>query len=230
MTDLSQDAIGIANEEFKIGVKEAVQMSMRSFAESIHAIDDLNVCLIRNRTTYPFITSDDPAVLSNRWFIHSPITRKRAFGITSAGLLAILPLTEDILFLAFDGDIYTIDAKKGWAVARNEADVRALNEHQYLNCWANIYVRDKSHSKLIHNAFISALPRRPLARHRINYAVRDSDERGYVRYRIIPDRRAEPHTEALIHFEAVHPQPGSWPSFLSKKPTAFAFTNDTAVG
>ena len=230
MTDLSQDAIDISHEAFTIGIKQAVHASMRAFAESIHAIDDLNVCLIRNRTTYPFVTSDDPAILSNRWFIHSPLTRKSAFGVSSAGMLAILPLTADILFLAFDGDIYGVGDKNGWAAARNEVDIRAVNEHQYLNCWANIYVANTLHSKMVHEAFLAALPRRPVARHRINYAVRDNQKDGSVRYRVIPNPHAEPHTEALVHFEAIQPHPGSWPSFISKKPTAFAFTNDTGVG
>jgi hypothetical protein len=42
---------------------------MRIFAEEMDIIDDLKLCLIRNRTSIPFVTSDDPAVMTNRWYL-----------------------------------------------------------------------------------------------------------------------------------------------------------------
>jgi hypothetical protein len=50
-------------------MKSAVQMAMLHFADTMGIVDDLKVCIARNRTGRTFVTSDDPAVLTNRLHI-----------------------------------------------------------------------------------------------------------------------------------------------------------------
>jgi hypothetical protein len=52
---------------FRMQIREAVQIAMRTFAKSTSVVSDLKVCLIRNRSGVPFVTSADPAMLTNRW-------------------------------------------------------------------------------------------------------------------------------------------------------------------
>ena len=52
--------------ELSLGIKEAVQMACRTFVDTMHEIDDLKFCVIKNKSDVPFITSDNPAVLTNK--------------------------------------------------------------------------------------------------------------------------------------------------------------------
>lgn len=77
----------------KAAMLEAVQGAMFFYARSMKIVDDLQLTLIRNRTRTPFITSDDPAVLTNRWHLQNPRARRLAYGVRSAGSIMILPLS-----------------------------------------------------------------------------------------------------------------------------------------
>lgn len=81
-----------ADSSFDLEIRDAVLMAMQTFAEEMKVIDDLKVCLLKNTTEFPFITSDDPAILTNRWFQSDKRHRGSAFGLGSSGALAILPL------------------------------------------------------------------------------------------------------------------------------------------
>ena len=99
------EAAGINGKEFNLGIKDAVQMAMLTFAKEMHVIDDLKICLISNKTDFPFVTSDDPAVLTNRWHLNDWRTKFRSFGLRTSGDLLFLPLTPKIICVAFDGDV-----------------------------------------------------------------------------------------------------------------------------
>jgi len=74
-------------------MKTAVQMAMLHFADSVRIVDDLKVCIARNRTNRPFVTSDDPAVLTNRLHLQRRHKVLRSFGIKTAGAVFLLPLS-----------------------------------------------------------------------------------------------------------------------------------------
>jgi hypothetical protein len=180
---------------------------MRVFVDVMRGVDDLKVCLLRNLTEVPFITSDDPAVLSNWWYLEDARTRTRSFGLHSAGALLLLPLSPQVLCLGYDGDVYSISDAGGWVAVRHSKHVEALNQHQFLNCRANIFVRDSAHAAMVRDAYGPVADLRPEVRHRIHYAVRDREEGHSIRYRVV-DRRVEDtrHQEAIIHTEAVRPR------------------------
>ena len=119
MSESTRVIVDIPPEEFSLGIKDAVQIAMKSFYESMHEIDDLKFCLIRNKTNLPFITSDNPAILTNKWHLTSHRSPGRSFGLGSAGALTFLPLTPDLLFVGYDGDVYNIPNNKGITETRN---------------------------------------------------------------------------------------------------------------
>lgn len=221
---------GIKDGSFRLEIREAVQIAMRTFADAIHSVSDLKVCLLRNRTQVPFVTSDDPAILTNRWYLQSPKTKGMSFGIGSAGNIFALPLSPVVLCLGYDGDVYSVPHKNGWVDVRQHSDVEALNQHQFLNCRANIFVKDADDAQLVHDSFVEAAPLRPAQRHRIHYAVRDRSEGGYTRYVVVDPANAEGHQEALIHMQTVYPAPSSWPHLLAWRHKGSVFTNGTGVG
>lgn len=221
---------GVQDDTFRLEIREAVQIAMRAFSEEMGIVSDLKVCLVRNKTPVPFVTSDDPAILTNRWYIQSPKARGMSFGIGSAGVVLVLPLSPKVLCLGYDGDVYSIPHKNGWVDIRQQSEAEALNQHQFLNCIANIFVKDANHAQLVHNSFVKAAPLRPAQSHRIHYAVRDRVEGGYTRYVVVDPACAKDHEEAMIHTQAAHPIPSSWPHLLAWRDKGAVFSNGTGVG
>lgn len=230
MNDEMLQTAGAPNSDFRLEIREAVQIAMETFRDTMDIMSDMKVCLFKNRTQVPFVTSDDPAILSNRWYLSSPKVRGRSFGLSSAGNILILPLSPTILCLGYDGDVYSVPHRSGWVNVRRQSDVEALNQHQFLNCRANIFVQDADCARIVHEAYLMAEPLRPLQRHRINYAVRDRSEGDYVRYVVVDPSEAGDHQQAMLHTETIRPVPAYWPQHLRWRHRSRVFTNGTGTG
>ena len=230
MTAAMVDIAGIDANDFRLGIRDAVQTAMHVFVEQMDVVDDLKICLLRNRTSIPFVTSDDPAILTNRWHLEDKRVRGKSFGLQSAGNLLLLPLSPRVLCLGYDGDVYSVPHKSGWVDVRHAMDVQALNEHQYLNCRANIFVQDSEYARGVHDAFCRVAPFRPSAKHVIHYAVLERREGDFTQYRVIDPALAGDHQEALIHTQAVHARPSAWPRQIRWRTKGVVFTNGTAMG
>lgn len=216
--------------EFSINIKEAVQMACRTFASAIHEIDDLKICVFKNKTEVPFITSDNPAVLSNRWQLESKRTRGVSFGMGSAGMLAFLPLTPRLLLLGYDGDVYNVANERGIVKIRNPRDAIALNRHQFLQCVANVYVHDPIQAGALAKHFSEIESSRPKARHIVHYAQLDRTIDGLNRYVVIPPESRDKTKEAILHTQVIHPHPGAWPSQIRIRANGSVYTNGTGAG
>jgi hypothetical protein len=225
-----EQSIGSPIPGLKPSIKEAVQMAMRSFAEGMHLLDDLKVCLVRNKTKMPFVTSDDPAVVTNRWHTEDSRVRYKSPGLMACGTTIFLPLSPRILCIAYDGDVYSVPHECGWTEVRNESDIKAFNEQQFLNAFANIYFRDWNDNEWILNSYHSVQDRRIGCRHRVHYAVLDGSEGGHKRYRVVDRFDAVTHNEALIHTQSLSPMPSRWPTQLRWRKKGSVFTNGTGAG
>lgn len=230
MSDGMGTVIGGEARNFKLGIRDAVQESMLTFVAEMHAVDDLKICLIKNRAAIPFVTSDDPAVLTNRWHFGDMRVIGKSFGLNSAGNIMLLPLSPSVLCIGYDGDVYNITHEKGWVTIRHDADIQAINQHQFLNCRANIFVRDSTWANMVHDAFNSVAELRPKARHKITYAVLDKQEGGYTRYRVIDRAFAGNDQEALMHLQITHAHPSAWPKQLRWRQKGSVFTNGSGSG
>lgn len=229
MTESARTLVKLPPEEFSLGIKEAVQMACRTFASAMHEIDDLKFCIFKNKSSVPFITSDNPAVLSNRWQLDKPRS-PTSFGMGSAGVLTILPLTPKLLFLGYDGDVYSVPNDKGIVEVKSDRDAIAFNRHQFLQCTANVYpgTTTKEESLIDHYSAIEAS--RPESRHIIHYAEFDGIVDGHKRYKVVkPEERSEV-TEAMIHAQVIHPNPLTWPSQIRIRPNGAVYSNGTGVG
>jgi hypothetical protein len=232
--EMAADTVEVMGEEgnrFRLKIKDAVQLAMSAFADSMNVVMDLKVCLIKNTTDVPFITSDDPAVLTNRWYLDGPKTRGMSFGMRDAGALLLLPLSPKICCICYDSDVYSIASENSWVSVRNKSDIHALNEFQILHCRANLFLRDESYAEQLHESVVKVKARRIENRHFINYAVFDGVEAGmHRRYKIVDKETFKSYPDGLMHFQTVHPRPSAWPSFLLRKSKGVAYYNGTGIG
>lgn len=222
-------AAGVEAMSFRLDIRRAVQLAMRTYVDVMGDINDLESCLIRNRTAIPFVTSDDPAVMTNRWYFQDPRIKGRSFGLRASGLICILPLTPEILWIAYDGDVYSMSHEAGWVAARSENDIKAINQHQFLNCFANIYVRSMKHAAEVASSFSAVKQIRLPVRHRAHVAVRDRSEGQFTRYRVISPEEAKSGEELLIHSEVLFPLPSQWPGILSWRTRGSVYSNGTGI-
>lgn len=225
-------ALGDEPFDIKRAMREAVQHAMHYYAKSMEIVDDLQVTLVRNHTPVPFVTSDDPAVLTNRWYLHNPRARDLTFGVRNAGLMMLLPLSPRALAMLHDPDVYVVPHNRGCVVLDRVEDVTALNEHQALNCAANVYFGDWNGRERIVEAVRVVAAVRPRTRHRVTYAVRDQVVGGHVRYEVRPLEEIvpEPGNEVLIHTETLRARPSRWPSFIGLRRGGRMYTNGTRTG
>ena len=232
MAEMTNGMVEIAHapEAYRMAVREAVQLAMGMFDEMLDEVADLKVCLLRNRTKLPFITSDDPAIVTNRWHLHDERARGSAIGLSKAGVLGLLPLSPDISCVVYDGDVYSIPHRDGWADVGHVEDVTALNEHQLLNCRANLFYKGWPDREIIRGEFQRVSSRRPEVRYHINIAILDKEEDGYARYKVVAQEEADQADRALIHCEAIAARPSSWPSVIQWRSRGSVYSNRTGMG
>lgn len=214
----------------ELSMADAVQICMNVFAENITIVDDLKICLIRNKTNIPFVTSDDPAILTNRWVMLNPRMRGRSFGLRQSGLLAILPLSPEICFVAYDGDVYSMPNTNGWINIKRDAEADAFNQHQYLNCRANLYIRDPNKLPLIIDGFNKVKDSRVQSRHAITFAAFDYSDGIHRRYVVVEPEIAQQREDVVMHLETIHPKPTHWPVSIQWRNKGAVFTNGTGHG
>ena len=211
-------------------ISEAVTMAMLTFAETMRIVDDLNLCIVRNRTKLPFVTSDNPSILTNRFYLQRRETKGRGFGVKNSGTLFILPMAPDLCCLLYDRDIYSIPHQGGWLNICREQDIVALNDHQYLNCATQIYFGDWEGRGEVAAAARDAKERRPIARHSVTHAVLDRETRWGKRYAVKDRAELKTGDEVLIHVALNHASPVAWPSFLRFRSDRKIYSNDSANG
>lgn len=230
MTETAAEISGINNGNFRVGIKEAVMMAVKTFADSMRVIDDLKFCLIKNETKYPFITSDNPAVLTNKWHLEDRRTRVQSFGLQSAGALTMLPLSPKLLLLGYDGNVYSVPHSDGVVSVKNEQDIMAFNQHQFLNCRVNVFLKDAGQALIVHRAHSEIEDIRPMARHIIHYAVRGRTEGNFTRYLVTNLGERNKHDDALLHIQVIHPKPTRWPRQIRTREKGSVFTNGSGMG
>jgi len=228
--DIAYLGSGKAPDAERPSLKDAVHIGINTFLGAAHMTEDLKLCLIRNRTKVEFVTSDDPAIMTNRWYLTSPKAKLYSAGAASAGALFFLPLTPTILCVIYDGDVYSIPNEGGWADAYKEEEIHAFNEHQYLNCVANIYFSDWKMLAAIEREFLEALPRRIYPRFRIDVAVLESENEWGQKFRAVSRQESASFSRKLINMTHLFARPGRWPSVIKWRDKPKIYFNGSGIG
>jgi hypothetical protein len=210
--------------------KEAVQAAMLSYKDTMRIVDDLTLCIVRNRTGLPFFTSDDPAVLTNRLHIQRPRKGRPSFGVKTAGAIFFLPLSPSLCAILYDGAVYSSGHSAHWIEIDRQGDIEALNAHQILGCCANVYFREWDDRDKIATQVEAAKTGRPATRQTVTQAVLEttSDWGEYYAVRKPTDIRSG--EKVLVRVATNHPAPSTWPAFLRFRSNAHAYSNDTGAG
>lgn len=230
MANRMRDLADISPTQFSLEIKDAVQIACGSFLKFQHLIDDLKFCIFKNKSGVPFITSDNPAVLTNKWRLERDRSPNRSFGIGSAGMLAILPLSPKLLFLGYDGDVYRVPKTAGVVEITNSSDVIALNRHQFLQCVSNVYLHDACYANMLINHYSDVELMRPAERHIVHYAQIDRKVGDSTRYAVISTEARDKTKEAIMHSQVVHPNPMMWTSKIQIRSDGAVYTNGTGLG
>jgi hypothetical protein len=230
MSARAGDIPGVPKDQFKMEILEAVKMGVLQFHRIQFHLDDIKVCLIRNRTKTPFLISDDPAIYTNRWYNEDGRAKPFSPGLCSAGAIFLLPLSPEVLCLGYDDNAYSVPHQNRWVVARNDGDIRALNEHQFLNCHANIYFADWEHEQTVASAYSAISLRRPAARYEVGFAERFMNGNGKEIYRSVNGPEDLDVGKAFVHYRTIVPKPSTWPRFLLRRPDGTAYTSGASTG
>ena len=214
----------------KEAAKEAVQAAMLNYKDTMRIVDDLTLCVVRNRTDSPFVTSDDPVVLTNRLHIQWPRKGRPTFGAKTAGAIFILPLTPKLCALLYDGAVYSLGHRAHWIDADRSADILALNSHQIMGCWANLYFRDWDDRELVAVQTETSKPLRPETRQTVTQAVLEKTSDWGEYYAVKKPTSIRNGEKVLVHVVSNHPIPAAWPSFMRFRPNGRAYSNNTGAG
>lgn len=194
--------------------EEAVRLALKDFSSYAALISDLKVVVVKNDTQFPFATSDDPAILVNRFYAQRLGPRWNSFGLSNAGVQLYLPLTPYHVVCGYDGDIYTCpDRHQNVIVLKKQSDVFAINKLQYLKSAHNVYFFDFSNGDRTKQEFEAVKATRPTSWHEIRYAVKEEkiSADGTTRFKVVHTKEErDASSEGLIHVESLMLDPAVW--------------------
>jgi hypothetical protein len=114
---------------------------MKTLIEKSYVINDLRHILLINETGRHFVTSNNPVVFYN----YKVIKNKHTACGGCSGLMIFCPLTENLLLLLVDKDLYDISEDTQTRIlVKNEFDIDSINKLQLLNLSEEVYCYDES--------------------------------------------------------------------------------------
>ena len=207
--------------------EEIVREAMVRWTETSMSLHDLKGVLVINDSGVPFLTSDNPAIHTNR--LHVQRFKSGNFGIQQAGMILTMPISPRLAVLYYDGDVYTIPSRRGSSLLMTaDSDAQAFNEYQYLSAGENLYFADWNELARTQARFPEVIDRRLRVHFRFNLLIPKSGEEGiYVQ---APEGVVAPEGKSIIHLEAMSYQPRAWPSQLKFRADAIGYSNGSGAG
>lgn len=132
-TDIDAD-----NIKEKVEVQFSCNNAIKAAFKCYPLIMDLKISLIQNTSNVEFVTSDYPSIKYNLW---SNIRKLHSgWGLSSVGLMYILPISPKLALIAYDSVIYNIKSlKKDIVKIKNDADINEINRLMLINSDQNIF-------------------------------------------------------------------------------------------
>lgn len=203
--------------------------SIKMYLETREYVDDLKAVIVDNRTAIDFITSDDPAVFVNKFYAQR--FKHSNFGVSSSGVLLVMPLAPRFALMCYDGQVYTILTKRGGFVQTEEiGDVLAFNELQYLKAANNIYYSNWESRLKVEEEFNCFAVNRGQSWHEVIVWVADGETKDGTRYRRATDEEKRGGQHTLVNLASRHPVPSRWNSALRYRAPPRTYSNGSAAG
>lgn len=138
---------------YDFSIKNAVGFGLSMIIEAILFSLDLEFKVIVNKTSIPFITSDNPVVKYNQYLEY----RKWPGGITgftTLGIQYFLPLDPQTMIIFYDPWTYKVGERKQKVIDVNSTtEISDLNLLHFLNCNETIYFNHQTGKEEILNLF-----------------------------------------------------------------------------
>jgi hypothetical protein len=205
-----------------------------SMSGGVHMHDyarGLKFIVLRNRTAVDFITSDNPAMMTNRLAFEE--WEDKSFGIINSGAILVPPLTPRLSALFFDIGIYSVSIPRGtrFVDVSDPSDIIAMNDLQCSNANKNVYFSNWDDKDAIRLKASACAKERAKVKHQITTLVRDHSIPGPGEaYREGTEGEESKSNELMVKGSVVHPRPPRWPHFLKYRPNPITFSNNTAIG
>ncbi len=208
--------------------QQEMQEQIYIAAKAGHILHDLRPVFLINRTKVPFITSDNPACVTNR--LYTQRYQDQTSGLIQSGTATFLPLTSHLAFMGYDDDVFQ---PFGNGVAHhvcNERDIDRINELQAQLATQTLYFTDWADSE-----YVERLAERCAKMRRENWAfiwtaILDGDDGEFERFRTVTEADAESTAPRITSVSMYNAAPSTWPSFLKFKLRPRGYTSGSAVG
>ena len=130
-------------EGIEFGREEGPRDAVANGADYIPFFEDLEPKLVHANGLGEFVTSDDPVVLLNPFYLGR--FPGGIAGPALEGTVVLFPLSPDYLAIFYDRKYYRVGAPGKRTVPLGfMSDLVALNNHHFLNAFENLYHRDAS--------------------------------------------------------------------------------------
>lgn len=132
--------------------------------KTVILLSDLHLKFLTPPQGVHFITSDHPVVLLNQAFAN--VVRDRSLGgVAMRGVQLFLPLSPDLLLLAFDPACYRVGPPDRAIIQiRRKEDVELINALQILNANQCLYFRDEVDKSWLRDLLFKFRDKRPALR------------------------------------------------------------------
>lgn len=204
---------------------------MQVWVGSLDTIKDLKTIILRNRSVEDFLTSDDPAVLTNR--VYQQRMKDNNFGLMNTGTMMVMPLGPRFAAVIYDADSYSANGRTGhYLDVSRVADVRAMNELQFLNSQSNIYFAGRfDRSDAIQAAFASVADRRLASRYNFWHGISEGIEGDFeVFRRLAVGEKFDIKATRINSLSPLYPAPAHWLSVMPMRSRLVGWENGSSVG
>jgi len=216
-------------ELLKMDIAMAVEMSLGHFFEARKIITDLETVMVVNRSRVDFISSDDPAVHTNRFHVQRRLLG--GFGLGSSGTVISMPVSPKLMLVAFDANVYTMPSRRGHlGFIDSDQDAHDLNELQQLHARHTLYFADWNTADDVLTRAADAKARRPDVWHVFRYFAEVKDGAAGTRYEPIEGMDMRDKRAVMQMWSQVHVQPANWTRLLRYRVKPRFVDTGTAVG
>ena len=128
-------------DDFEIGVKIPNLMTIDASIKHSKTIFDLRRCLLINKTDRHFITSDNPTIKYNQFYLHR--NYHCGYGLANVGLQIFFPISSKLCICLYDSQVYDVPVNKdGNIEIVRSKQIDEINKLIYLNSYKNVFFSD----------------------------------------------------------------------------------------
>lgn len=220
------------HEEAQMPIDDQREMQQQIYmaAKVGTILHDLRPVFLINRTNVPFITSDNPACVTNR--LYTQRYRDPTSGLSQSGAAIFLPLTSRLAFMAYDDEVFQPFGRGIEHHVWSERDVDRINELQVQLATQTLYFTDWADRE-----YVERLAERCAGMRRDNWAIiwnaiLDGEDGEFERFRTVTEADAESRAPRITTVSMYNAAPSTWPNFLKfrLRPRGYTTGSGSAVG